>query len=388
MSFIPYGKQTISNEDIAAVCNVLKSTHLTQGPEVPRFENALKNRVHCEHAVAFNSATSALHIACLALGLGKGDLVWTSPTTFVASANCAIYCGCKVDFVDIDITTGLMSTRALEIKLKEAAKTGDMPAAVIPVHLCGASCDMKTIRQLARLYDFKVIEDASHAIGGKYLDSHVGSCRYSDITVFSFHPVKIITTGEGGLACTNDTILATRMRDLRSHGIVKEEYRFENDSEGPWHYEQQSLGFNYRMNDISAALGTSQLNRLSAIIKERNRILSLYKDFCDQLDGKLLEVPSGVLSSVHLVVFRAEGVSKQKHRAIFEGMRKAGIGVQLHYSPVHLQPYYKKTYGFAVGDFPEAERYAREALSLPVYPGLEENKISEIVRCLSNAVNS
>jgi len=369
--FIPYGRQTISEADIAAVVEVLRSPFLTQGPTVPAFEQAVADKVGARHGVAVNSATSALHIACLALGLGPGDHLWTSPITFVASANCGRYCGADVDFVDIESATGLMSVAALAAKLEQAERDGTLPKVVVPVHLTGSSCDMATIGALAERYGFAVLEDASHAIGGRYQDEPVGNCRHSAITVFSFHPVKIITTGEGGLATTNDPLLAQRMAEMRSHGIVREPERFERPAAGPWVYEQQQLGYNYRITDIQAALGLNQLQRLDDIVAERNRQLQRYRELLTDLPVQLLEVPEDVLSAVHLAVIRLQQATAQQHRQVFEGLRAASIGVQLHYSPVHLQPYYRAM-GFAEGKFPEAEAYARSAISLPLFPGLEE----------------
>ena len=371
--FLPYGRQTITEADISAVVDVLRSPFLTQGPAVPAFEQAVANQVGARHGVAVNSATSALHIACLALGLGPGDRLWTSPITFVASANCGLYCGATVDFVDIEPATGLMSMAALQTKLEQAEGTGSLPTVVVPVHLAGSSCDMAAIGALAERYGFAVLEDASHAIGGRYQGEPVGNCCHSAITVFSFHPVKIITTGEGGLATTNHPLLAQRMAELRSHGIVREAERFERPAAGPWVYEQQQLGFNYRITDIQAALGLSQLQRLDEIVAERNRQLQHYRDLLADLPLQLLDVPEGVLSSVHLAVIRLQQATAGQHRQVFEGLRAAGIGVQLHYSPVHLQPYYRAM-GFAEGQFPEAEGYARSAISLPLFPGLSSDE--------------
>ena len=370
-ALIPYGRQSITEADIAAVVEVLRSPFLTQGPAVAAFEQVVAGKVGARHGVAVNSATSALHIACVALGLGPGDRLWTSPITFVASANCGRYCGADVDFVDIDPATGLMSVRALQSKLQQAERDGTLPKVVVPVHLTGSSCDMAAIGALAELYGFAVVEDASHAIGGYYRDDPVGNCRHSSITVFSFHPVKIITTGEGGLATTNDSVLAQRMSELRSHGIVREPERYERPAAGPWVYEQQQLGFNYRMTEIQAALGLSQLQRLDEIVAERNRQLQRYRDLLTELTVQLLKVPEKVLSSVHLAVIRLQQATAQQHRQVFEALRGAGIGVQLHYSPVHLQPYYR-TLGFAEGQFPESEAYAISAISLPLFPSLAE----------------
>lgn len=382
--FIPYGRQTITEADIAAVSEVLRSPFLTQGPMVPVFEQAVAKKVGAFYGVAVNSATSALHIACLALGLGPGDRLWTSPITFVASANCGRYCGADVDFVDIEPRTGLMNVNALAAKLEVAEQHDALPKVVVPVYLTGSSCDMHAIASLADRYGFQVLEDASHAIGGSYLNEPIGNCRYSAITVFSFHPVKIITTGEGGLASTNDPVLAQRMSQLRSHGIVRDPEHFQQAPVGPWIYEQQDLGYNYRMTDLQAALGFSQLQRLDEIVVERNQLLQRYQELLVHLPVQLLEVPEGVLSSVHLAVIRLHHATVEQHRQVFEGLRAAGIGVQLHYSPVHLQPYYRAL-GFAEEHFPEAESYASTTISLPLYPGLtfdEQKKVCTILASL------
>ena len=380
--FLPYGRQTISEADIEAVESVLRSHFLTQGPAIPAFEKAVADKVDAHFGIAVNSATSALHIACLALGLEPGDRLWTSPITFVASANCGRYCGAEVDFVDIDPVTGLMSIAELEAKLVEAEREGTLPKVLVPVHLAGSSCDMAAIGSLADRYGFSVLEDASHAIGGRYQHEPVGNCSHSDITVFSFHPVKIITTGEGGMATTNDPLLAQRMIELRSHGIVREVERFEQPAAGPWSYEQQQLGFNYRITDIQAALGLSQLERLDQIVVERNDQLRHYRQLLADLPAQLLDVPDDVLSSVHLAVIRLQQVTAEKHRYVFEGLRADGIGVQLHYSPVHLQPYYR-TLGFSDGDFPEAEAYATNAMSLPLFPGLLIDEQQRVISTLA-----
>lgn len=367
--FLPYGRQTITEADIDAVVDVLRSSSLTGGPSVTAFERAVAQKVGAAHGVAVNSATSALHIACLSLGLGPGDSLWTSSTTFVASANCGRYCGAAVDFVDIDPATGLMSVPELKKKLQRAEREGNLPKVVVPVHLTGASCDMAAIGSLAEQYGFAVLEDASHAIGGRYLGHPVGNCLFSSITVFSFHPVKILTTGEGGIATTNDPVLALKMSELRSHGIVRDHDRFERPAAGPWVYEQHKLGFNYRITDIQAALGLSQLRRLDQIVIERNQQLRRYQELLVDLPVQLLEVPEDVLSSVHLAVIRLQQVTIEQHCKVFEGLRAAGIGVQLHYTPVHLQPYYRAM-GFKEGLFPESEAYAASAISLPLFPGL------------------
>ena len=379
--FLPYGRQTITEADIGSVVDVLRSPYLTQGPAVPAFEQKVAISVGAGFGVAVNSATSALHLACLAFGLGPGDRLWTSPTTFVASANCGRYCGADVDFVDIEPHTGLMSVKALQKKLEKAERDGTLPKVVVPVHLCGTSCAMEPIAALARHYGVAVLEDASHAIGGQYQRQPVGDCRYSAITVFSFHPVKIITTAEGGIATTNDPRLAQRMADLRSHGITKDESRFERSAPGPWSYEQQDLGFNYRMTDLQAALGLSQLQRLEAIVAERQRLLEQYRRLLAGLPLSLLEIPQDVHSALHLAVIRLDNTSPVHHRQVFDGLRAAGIGVQLHYTPVHLQPYYRRL-GFQEGDFPEAEAYATNAISLPLYPGLQDHDLQRVADTL------
>ena len=384
---LPYGRQTITEDDIQAVKEVLTSSFLTQGPKVPKFEQEVASKVKARFGIAVNSATSALHIACLALGLGPGDRLWTSPITFVASANCGRYCGAEVDFVDIDPETGLMGTAALAAKLRQAERAGNLPKVVVPVHLAGSSCDMAEIGEMAKRYGFAVLEDASHAIGGRYQDNPIGDCRYSSITVFSFHPVKIITTGEGGLATTNDPGLAQRMQELRSHGITKDEKRFERPAPGPWYYEQQDLGFNYRITDIQASLGLSQLRRLDKIVNERNKQFNYYRELLSELPVRMLTVPKEVLSSVHLAVIRLEDKDANLHRRIFEGLRASGIGVQLHYAPVHLQPYYRKL-GFQEGNYPEAEAYAASAISLPLYPGLQNSDQQRVVNSLASLLTA
>jgi len=384
--YLPYGKQNITKKDIEAVVEVLKSPLITQGPVVSLFEKEIANKIRVENVIAVNSATSALHIACLALGLQEGDWLWTSPITFVASANCGLYCKAYIDFVDINPLTGLMSIEALKIKLQKAEIQGKLPKVLVPVHLAGASCDMKAINDLAKKYKFSVIEDASHAIGGKYNNKPVGSCEYSDICVFSLHPVKIITTGEGGLATTNNKILAEKMFDLRSHGITRDKNRFKRQSPGPWAYEQQSLGFNYRMTDFQAALGISQLKRLKKIVSERNKQYIIYDDLLADLPVNLLKIMENVLSSVHLGIIRLEDSSVKSHIKVFKYLRDAGIGVQLHYSPVHLQPYFRDK-GFNDGDFPESEAYAKSSFSLPLYPGLKNHEIKYVVKMITKALD-
>ena len=378
---IPYGKHSISEEDINKVVDILRSDFLTQGPTVPAFEKRINDEVKSKYSVAVNSATSALHIACLSLGLSKGDYLWTTPTTFVASANCGLYCDANVDFVDIDAASGLISISKLEEKLEKSQKLGKLPKVIIPVHLSGNPCKMEEIFKLSRKYNFKIIEDASHAIGARYKGKPVGNCEFSDITVFSFHPVKIITTGEGGVATTNNFDLARKMSELRNHGITKDIKAFKINSPGPWFYEQQNLGFNYRMTDINAALGLSQIERLKKNILERNNLLDNYKKLLSKEPIKFLSITSNAYSSVHLAIIRLDNKDPYFHRKLFIGLRDANIGVQLHYLPIHLHPYYKKL-GFKEGDFPESEFYAKNAISLPLYCGLGSNKQERVVNTL------
>ena len=386
-AMIPYGRQDISQSDIDAVVAVLRSDFLTQGPTVPAFECAVADYCGAQHAVAVNSATSALHIACLALGVGQGDVVWTSPITFVASANCALYCGARIDFVDIDPCTYNLSTAKLAEKLKEAKVAGNLPKVVIPVHLCGQPCDMAGIYALRQEYGFKIIEDASHAIGGRYKDEPIGNCRYSDITVFSFHPVKIITTGEGGMGMTNDSALALRMALFRSHGITRDATEMTHEPDGPWYYQQIELGYNYRMTDIQAALGLSQMQRLTDFVNRRHVIASRY-------DQKLADLPvvtpwqnANCYSGLHLYVIRLKlGAISKTHREVFEMLRVANIGVNLHYSPVYRQPYYERL-GFKAGYLPEAEQYYAEAISLPMYSSLTDVQQDKVVMALTEATS-
>lgn len=364
---IPYGKQEITQEDIDSVVRVLESDFLTQGPQVPKFEQALMEQTGAYYALAVNSATSALHIACLALGLGQGDWLWTSPITFVASANCGLYCGAKVDFVDIDPRTYNMSPMALEQKLKQAKIDGCLPKVVVPVHLCGQPCDMKAIHALSLEYGFKIIEDASHAIGGQYHGQPIGQCEYSDITVFSFHPVKIVTTAEGGAALTNDKTLADNMALYRSHGITRDESLMHNDSHGGWYYEQVDLGFNYRMTELQAALGVSQMQRLDSFIEARHKLARRYDELLKDLPLIIPFQLDQTYSGLHLYVIRLKlDEINQTHKEVFTALREQGIGVNLHYIPVHTQPYYKKM-GFQLGDFPQSETYYRDAISLPLF---------------------
>ncbi len=383
---IPYGRQDIRQADIDAVLEVLTSDFLTQGPVVPKFEGAVAEFVSADYAVAVNSATSALHIACAALELGPGDLLWTSPITFVASANCGIYCGADVDFVDIDPDTFNMCAERLAEKLHRAEGAGRLPKVVVPVHMCGQSCDMEAIGQLSEKYGFRVIEDASHAIGGSYRGARVGNCAHSDITVFSFHPVKIVTTAEGGMAMTNDSELADRMSLLRSHGITRNPAVMEHDPDGPWYYEQVGLGFNYRMTDVHAALGLSQLDRLTDYVARRHELAAVYDA---RLGGLPVATPFQMPAShsaYHLYVIRlVEGRCAPSRKDVFIALREQGVGVNVHYIPVHLQPFYRRL-GFGPGDFPAAERYYSSAVTLPLHPNLTEAQQEHVVTALRNVL--
>ncbi|WP_076590887.1 UDP-4-amino-4,6-dideoxy-N-acetyl-beta-L-altrosamine transaminase [Herminiimonas arsenitoxidans] len=384
---IPYGRQDISDADIQAVVDVLKSDYLTQGPVVPAFEKSIADYCGAQYSIAVNSATSALHIACLALDVGPNDIVWTTPITFVASSNCALYCGARIDFVDIDSRTYNMSVQCLEEKLVRAERTGNLPKVVIPVHLCGQPCDMAGIHALGQKYGFKIIEDASHAIGGKYRGEPIGNCRYSDITILSFHPVKIITAGEGGMALTNDVKVAKRMNLLRSHGITSDaEDMTPQAPEEIWNYQQIGLGFNYRMTDIHAALGLSQMQRLDKFVNKRHIIAKRYEE---QLSGLPVITPwqhMDSYSGFHLYVVRLklEEIDKSQ-KEIFNVLRAAGILVNLHYIPVYRQPYYAN-FGFKAGLCPEAEQYYLEAISLPMYPALTEGQQDQVVAVLREAI--
>ena len=384
---IPYGRQDIQQADIDAVLEVLKSDFLTQGPQVPAFEQKVAEHVGAKHALAVNSATSALHIACLALGLGEGDWLWTSPVTFVASANCGLYCGAQVDFVDIDPHTYNLCTQALEAKLEQAEKEGRLPKVVVPVHLCGQPCDMQAIHTLSRRYGFRIIEDASHGIGGKYQGEYIGNSRYSDITVFSFHPVKIITTAEGGMALTNDDELVNRMNLLRSHGITRDPAQMTHESEGPWYYQQIALGFNYRMTDLQAALGIAQLERLDEYVARRHTLAKRYDALLEELPVKTPWQHPDSYSGLHLYAIRLQlGAINKTHRQVFEALRENGIGVNLHYIPVHSQPYYQAM-GFQPDDFPESIAYYSEAISLPMYPTMTEAQQNEVLSVLKEVVS-
>jgi UDP-4-amino-4,6-dideoxy-N-acetyl-beta-L-altrosamine transaminase len=379
---IPYGRQDISQADIDAVVAVLQSDFLTQGPQVPLFEQTVAKHVGSKHALAVNSATSALHIACIALGLGHGDWLWTTPVTFVASANCGLYCGAQVDFVDIDPRTYNLSPQALEAKLVLAEKAGRLPKVLVAVHLCGQPCDMAAIHALGQKYDFKIIEDASHAIGGKYKGEFIGNGRYSDITVFSFHPVKIITTAEGGMALTNSDDLTKKMALLRGHGITRDAAQMTHAPDGPWYYQQIDLGYNYRMTELQAALGVSQMQRLDAFVARRHELARRYDQL---LAGLPLTTPwqhPDSYSGLHLYVIRLH-LDKigRTHRQVFEALRAQGIGVNLHYIPVHTQPHYERM-GFKAGDYPQAEQYYAEAISLPMYQALSDEQQDQVVKIL------
>lgn len=380
---IPYGRQSISEDDIAAVEAVLRSDYLTQGPVVPRFERAVAERVGADHAVAVSSATAALHIACAALDLGPGDLLWTSPITFVASANCGRYCGAEVDFVDIDPETFNMCPKALKAKLEAAKRVGRLPKVIIAVHMCGQSPHMVRIAALARAYGARIIEDASHSIGADYAGAQIGNCAHCDVTVFSFHPVKIITTAEGGIALSNDADLAARMERLRSHGITRDPAMMTHDPDGPWYYQQLELGWNYRMTEMQAALGLSQIDRLDVFVARRRALADAYDAALAGLPLRRPGRQDEANSSWHLYVIRLD--DQARHRAVFEALRAGGIGVNLHYIPVHLQPYYRAL-GFGPGDFPAAEDYYARAISIPLYAGLTDDEQEQVVVAVCKAL--
>ena len=389
---IPYGHQDISEEDIEAVVEVLRSDYLTQGPAVPVFEQVICDYTEAKYGVAVNSGTSALHIACLALGLGKGDWLWTTPITFVASANCGLYCGAKVDFVDIDPITWNLSAEKLEEKLKEAEREGKLPKVVVAVHLCGLSCDMEKISNLSKQYGFSIIEDASHALGGQYQEKNIGNGQYSDISTFSFHPIKNITTGEGGMAVTNNPELAEKMRRLRSHGITSDPALMTHSKDGLWYYQQIELGFNYRMSDLHAALGISQLKRLDEFIANRRSIAKRYDQALSELP---LQLPSKSKtnseessSAYHLYIIRLQNSQRKSDRkTVLEALRDKDIQAHVHYIPLHTQPYYQQ-FGFKEGDFPEAENYYSEAMTLPIYSAMSSIEQDTVVRELKAELQS
>lgn len=383
---IPYSRQSISESDIEAVTDVLRSDFLTQGPVIPQFEAVLSRKCGAKFGVAVNSATSALHVACMALGVQPGDKVWTSPITFVASANCARYCGAYVEFVDIDPQTYNMCPSRLKAKLVAAQQAGTLPKVVIPVHLAGQSCDMAAIHELAKKYEFSIIEDASQAVGGSYQGNPVGSCQFSDITVVSFHPVKTITTGEGGMALTNDKILANTMARLRTHGITREIAEMQAIPDGPWYYEQLDLGYNYRLTDIGAALGMSQSHRIDEFVSRRHEIANAYNDmFANTSILRPWQHPD-VYSAFHLYIVRVNFSScKTTQKKVFEELRGKGILANLHYIPVYCQPYYRQ-FGYSGADYPESERYYREAISIPIFPDLSVDEQSFVARSLLAAI--
>lgn len=379
---IPYGRQDITAEDISAVVNVLNSDFITQGPVVDQFESEIAEYCKACFAVACSNATAALHLGCLALGVGPGDRVWTSPNTFVASANCALYCAAKIDFVDICPETYNLSIDKLENKLVDAEKKGELPKVVIPVHFAGQSCDMQRIKNLAGQYGFKIIEDASHAIGGKYNGKPIGNCEFSDLCVFSFHPVKIITTGEGGVLTTKDEALAKKLKLLRSHGVTRDSDLMKYKPEGDWYYEQVGLGYNYRITDMQCALGLSQLTRLDSYIAKRQEKAENYIKGLEGLPLKLQVIQDGCLSAYHLFVIEVDSnKTKRSQGELYDYLREKGIGVNVHYIPVHTQPYFREL-GFEKGDFPNAEKYYKRAISLPMFPTLEEEKQAYVLKSL------
>lgn len=385
---IPYGRHDITQSDIDSIVEVLKSDFLTQGPMVPLFENNVVNYCGAKYAIAVNSATSALHIACLALGLSPGDWLWTSPISFVASANCALYCGAKVDFVDIDPQTYNMSISSLEEKLLSASRDGKLPKIVIPVHLSGQSCDMEKINALSKKYNFHIIEDASHAIGASYQEMPIGCCRYSDITVFSFHPVKIITTAEGGIAVTNNLALSKRMELLRSHGITRDTALMTKASDGPWYYEQIDLGFNYRMTDLQAALGVSQMDRLEQFLARRRELAARYDRQLSNLPILLPWQYPDAKSAYHLYIIRLKlSKIKKTHLEVFNELRKKGVGVNLHYIPIYRQPFYQSI-GFQYSEWVNSEEYYSDAISIPIYHGLTNEMQDKVINAICETVNT
>ena len=383
---IPYGHQDISKSDVDAVVEVLQSDFLTQGPVVPRFEQAVAARCGARHAVAVNSGTSALHVACMALDLGPGDMLWTVPNTFVASANCARYCGASVDFVDIDPDTWNLSVPALRNKLIKAKRESKLPKVVVPVHFGGQPTEQEAIWELAQEFGFKVLEDAAHSFGAFRSGEPVGSCKWSHVVEFSFHPVKIITTGEGGMAMTNDDELAWRMSTLRSHGITRDSARMRHEPGGPWYYEQLELGYNYRMTDLQAGLGLSQVTRLDEFVERRNVLAQRYSQELADLPLQLPSVQPGNRSAFHLYVVRLkQNATPKTHRKLFDELQQRGIGVNLHYMPVHLQPYYRER-GFSPGQYPEAEAHGDSAITLPLYSALTDQEQDHVVASLKHVL--
>ena len=384
---IPYGRQDINDDDIAAVVKVLKSDFLTQGQVVPEFEDKIASYCGAKYSIAMNSATSALHIACLALGVSETDIVWTSVISFVASANCALYCGARIDFIDIDPKTNNLSISELKEKLILAKSNNSLPKVLIAVHFTGLSCDMHEIHKLSKQYNFRIIEDASHAIGAEYKSTKVGSCNYSDITIFSFHPVKIITSGEGGMALTNDDDLSRKIKNLRSHGITKDSKEFKNKPHGSWYYEQLSLGFNYRMSDIHAALGLSQSYRLDEFVNKRNLLADRYNHSLIDLPVTLPLLEKNIfLSSWHLYVIKIKTeISSRTHNEIFNLLRQEGIGVQLHYIPIPMHPYFIQQ-GFNMDEYSNAKSYYKKAISIPIYPSLSFDDQKKIIDKLKKII--
>ena len=383
---IPYGRQEVTGEDINAVLEVLKSDFVTQGPCVPLFEKAFIEYCGVKHAVAVNSATSALHLACRALGLGVGDWLWTTSITFVASANCGLYCGSKIDFVDIDPKTYNICIRSLKEKLEISEKNGTLPKVLVAVHMCGQPCEMKKVSELGKRFGFSIIEDASHAVGGKYKNEPIGNCRYSDVTVFSFQPVKIITTAEGGIALTNSAQIAAKIELLRSHGVTRDPNQMTHEPDGPWYYQQIDLGYNYRMSELHAALGLSQFKRLDEYVNRRHFLAKRYNDLLSELPLALPWQHPDSYSGFHLYVVRLylDKISSS-HKEVFEYLRESGVGVNLHYIPLHTQPYFQSL-GFSYGDYPQAERYYCEAISLPLYPTMTESQQESVVVGMEKAL--
>ena len=385
-TMIPYGKQDLNDEDIMAVVEVLKSDYLTQGPKVPEFEQAIADYCDSTFATATNSATSALHIACLALGVGEGDTVWTSPISFVASSNCALYCGAKIDFVDININSGNLCIQSLRKKLKQAKNNKTLPKVIIVVHLAGNSCDMEAIYTLSQAYNVSIIEDASHAIGASYQDTKVGNCQFSDISIFSFHPVKIITSAEGGIALTNQVELAEKMQLYRSHGITNDTDKMTENSHGPWYYQQITLGFNYRMTELQAALGLSQIKRLDLFINKRNALARVYDEAFINSTLTCLSPNDDTFSAYHLYIVLLPKNKKNSHANIITSLRANNIFAHVHYIPIHLQPYYQDL-GFKKGDFPIAEDYYQRAISLPLYPNLSTEEQQYVIKSLLSVLS-